>query len=369
MEGKLITLAIRTFDKAEVLKAVLEGKGIRVEIHNLDSTNSVAVGVRVRIQEKDLAKALGIIEAAESTWFGKISEDLSSCSDVLLPIDFNFSEVGYKAIDCGFQFADSIGAEIVFMHIYHNPVFSISSENDLGRYSISDGNTMRKTLDKITQNIETLTASLKERIESKKLPDIPFRFELKEGIPEDEILLYCKKKKPSMVIMDTHGKKLSDELLGSVTAEVMEYCQSPVLALPIESSFSSVQQINRVAFLTNFNQKDLIAIDRIIGLLQKDNLDMHFIHSSADKPEAWDEVILGGIKSYFSSHYPSLVTHYSFLESDEKFELLDKYITDNQIDVLAFNSRKRNIFSRLFHSGLSYKMVLHTDTPILVTHV
>ena len=63
MEDKLVTLAIRTYQRAQMIKSVLEQEGIETVIHNLNLENpEMAVGVRVRIREKDLPRALKIVE-------------------------------------------------------------------------------------------------------------------------------------------------------------------------------------------------------------------------------------------------------------------------------------------------------------------
>ena len=62
MEDKLVTLAIHTFEKAQILKTILETEGIEVYIHNVNQIQPVvSAGVRVRIKESDLPHALRII--------------------------------------------------------------------------------------------------------------------------------------------------------------------------------------------------------------------------------------------------------------------------------------------------------------------
>ena len=54
MEDKLVTLAIHTFEKAQMLKMILESEGIEVYIHNVNQIQPViSAGVRVRIKESD----------------------------------------------------------------------------------------------------------------------------------------------------------------------------------------------------------------------------------------------------------------------------------------------------------------------------
>lgn len=119
MEDKLITLAILTYAKAQILKNVLENEGIEAYIHNVNLIQPViSSGVRLRIKESDLPHALQIIES--SAW---LSEDIikgkESSSErnkekrkVLIPIDF--SNYSLKACQFGFSFANAINSEVVF---------------------------------------------------------------------------------------------------------------------------------------------------------------------------------------------------------------------------------------------------------------
>ena len=53
MEDKLVTLAILTYTKAQILKNVLENEGIETYIHNVNQIQPVvSSGVRLRIKEK-----------------------------------------------------------------------------------------------------------------------------------------------------------------------------------------------------------------------------------------------------------------------------------------------------------------------------
>ena len=367
MEDKLVTLAIRTYKRAQMIKTVLEENGIVTVIHNINLEHpELAVGVRVRIKESDLPMALRIVEEMESAWEHEPATGSTSTQKVLIPIDF--SDQVSKATDFGFHFADILAAEVVFLYVYFSPAFTISSNNDMSTYSISDSELLKKILSSANTEIENMTKQIHKRIANGELPNIPFSFEMKEGVPEDQILDYCKKNNPSLVVMGTHGRKLTNELIGSVTAEVMEACVSPVFAVPTLMTMHSPEDIKRVAFLTNFDQKDLIAIDRAISLFGPEDVEIYFIHAS-DKNAAWSEVMLAGIKSYFANHYPQLVTNYDLLNANDTPEFLNNYMVNHKINVLAFNSRRRNIFARLFNPGLAYKMVLHSDTPLFVTHV
>lgn len=120
MEEKLVTLAILTYSKAQILKNVLENEGIEACIHNVNLIQPIiSSGVRIRIRESDLPRALKIIES--SAWLAEdvVNEEKTEekhGKQVLIPVDF--SDYSMAACEFGFNFAAKIQAEVVLMHVY-----------------------------------------------------------------------------------------------------------------------------------------------------------------------------------------------------------------------------------------------------------
>lgn len=87
MEDKLITLVTLTYAKAEILKSVLESEGIMSELYNVNVIQPfVSSGVKVRINEKDLQRALEIVESG--SWL-KEDGDEPEKKNILVPVDFS----------------------------------------------------------------------------------------------------------------------------------------------------------------------------------------------------------------------------------------------------------------------------------------
>lgn len=365
MDDKLVTLAIRTYQRAQMIQNVLEEQGIATQIHNLNLEHpEMAVGVRVRIKESDLPKALKIVEEMECAW--EEDKSFKPIKTLLIPVDF--ADHVPKTIDFGFHMAKNLGAEIVFLYVYFSPAFTISMNNDVSTYSISDSELLRRIISSANADVENMENLIKKRIHDGELPNIKYHFELKEGVPEDQILDYCKKSNPVLVVMGSRGKKITNELLGSVAAEVMETCEAPVFAIPLMMAAKGIEDVKRIAFITNFDQKDLIAVDTVISTFNNPDLELFFIHAS-EKNQAWDEIMLSGIKTYFSSHYPKIKTSYAVVESTDSPEKVAEFVEKMQVDVLAFNSRRKKLFARIFNPGLAYKLIYHSDIPLFVTHV
>lgn len=70
--------------------------------------------------------------------------------------------------------------------------------------------------------MDRIVSLLKKKIENGLLPDIPFEFVLKEGLPEEEIIAFSKTYNPTLIVMGTRGKSKKDiDLIGSITGEVI----------------------------------------------------------------------------------------------------------------------------------------------------
>lgn len=235
-------------------------------------------------------------------------------------------------------------------------------------YQLTDDENVKNILQKVHADLNTLSDKVKAKVTSGEFPNVKYNCVLREGIPEEEILRYSKEYRPRIVIMGTRGKNQKDiDLIGSVTAEVIERSRVPVLAIPENTPFKQLAEAKRIAFITNFDQRDLIAFDSLIAALKPFHFSVSLIHLS-DVKDTWNEIKLGGIKEYFQKQYPDLEIHYDVVMNDDFLNSLDNYIKTNHIDIITLTTYKRNIFSRLFNPGIARKMIFHSDTPLLVIY-
>lgn len=373
MEEKLVTLAILTYSKAQILKNVLENEGIEAYIHNVNLIQPIiSSGVRIRIKESDLPRALKIIES--SVWLADevIKEEIPKTEyrskKILIPVDF--SDYSLKACEFGFNFAAEIHAEVVLMHVYFSPIYMPSLQYATEGYGIPIERDLgiRSMLEEIHNQLNKLTEEIKTRIVKRELPDVKYTCLLREGVPEEEILHYTRTEKPLMIVMGTRGQGEKEiDLIGSVTAEIIERSPTFVYAIPEHARVKNFKEIQKVAFITNFDQRDLIAFDSLITMFQDYKFKISFIHLNTDEQRrTWNEIKLAGIKEYFKKQYPQLDICYNVVTEDHLLVNLDDYVKAEQIDVLCITNYKRNIFARLFNPSIARKMIFHSDTPILI---
>ncbi len=369
MEDKLVTLAIHTFEKAQILKTILETEGIEVCIHNVNQIQPVvSAGVRVRIKESDLPHALRIIE--DSKW---LSEDAGQEEKagpeekkILIPIDF--SDYSIKACELGINHARKIGAEVMIMHAYFSPYFpSAIPLNDTQAYQVNE-ETAQNVLKRVRIDMENICTLLNRKIQSGELPPVKYDYVLREGLPEEEIIAYSKEYRPSLIVMGTRGKSQKDiDLIGSVTGEVIEVNKVPVLAIPENVPFDDLSEAKNIAFATSFNQRDLVVFDEFMEIIKPYTAHIHLFNISTSKDE-WNEIRLTGVNEYFKKQYPETDITHTVLDDGDLLLAIEKFVRDKHIDVIAISTYRRNILARMFNPSIARKMLFHTDTPLLVMH-
>ena len=144
-------------------------------IHNINQIQPlISSGVRVRIKEKDLPKALSIIES--SAWLSEsvIGENKVENKDkkrrILVPVDF--SSYSIKACEFAFNLAKTNDSEVVLLHIYFTPVYtSTLPYGDVFNYQISDDETVRTILQKVHSDLNHLSDTVKAKIKSGEFPN------------------------------------------------------------------------------------------------------------------------------------------------------------------------------------------------------
>ena len=376
MEDKLVTLAILTYTKAQILKSVLENEGIETYIQNVNQIQPVvSAGVRLRIKESDLPRALKITESsvwlAEDIVGDKSPEINVENKKILIPVDF--SGYSMKACEFGFNLAKTYKTEVVLLHVYFTPVYVSSLPyGDVFNYQINDEQTIKTILQKVHSDLNALSDKIKAKVANGEFPDVKFTCVLREGIPEEEILRYNKEQSARIIIMGTRGKNQKDiDLIGSVTAEVIDRSRTTVLAIPENTPFKQFDEVKRLAFITNFDQRDLIAFDSFINIWKPFHFSVSLIYLTDIKEakDTWNEIKLAGIKAYFQKQYPELKIEYDVVMNDDILKNLEQYIQTSKIDIITLTSYKRNIFARLFNPGIARKMLFHSDTPLLVINV
>ena len=374
MEDKYISLALHTDEHALALKKVLEAHGINVKLTRFVSEGSpIALGVKVMVQEKDIPLALKISESLEHLSTINPESVLSLQKDeLLIPVDFN--DYCICACKAGFEIADYLNLQPVILHAYPNQAFapSLGMDDfiDSGiNYNLEEEYTeieITKDLQKSGKiKMKDLIGRLHEMQKKGELPDIKFKALLEDGVAEDVIKEYSKVSPPSLIVMVTRGKeKKGEQLIGSVTAEVLDDCKVPVLSIPENCNFTMVRQLKEVVYLCNMDQHDLICVDTFMRLFEYPEVTITLI-PTIEKQGKNLKTKLIRLQDYFNKTYPT--AHFITTIISEKSFMADfnNYESQRGTELIVVPNRRKNAIMRLFNPGLAHRLLFERDLPLL----
>lgn len=370
MAETFITLAIHTYDYAVALRDRLVASGIEVQLENVDICNpSPAPGVRVRIPESSLPEALRIVECDAEKGLSQVVESLDGVRDrILVPVDF--SESAINAVKTAFAFAHVLKLKPEIMHVFATPYFDGSlSLTDNFTLDIRDTEVRKNLLDAAHEEMTRFRKRILALIGDGTLPPVKFSTTVREGLPEDVILDYTRSTPPQLVVMCTRSvKKKATQIMGSVTAEVLDACRVPVFTIPEDYNFQSSASLFPSVFFCNVDQHDLLAMDLFIRLF-KTVTGKIFLIPVNEKAGSKLDGRINALRTYFAERYPGYEFICEIPQSRDLRALMRNLVDNHKISMLVVPNKKKNIFARLINPGIAHKVIFEADAPMLALPV
>lgn len=367
-EDKIITLAIHSKRKALILKQVLENRGITVYLEELPQNNGLErtiENIAVKVKDSQVADALVIVE--EYKLFSDKNSVTSHLDDgrrrVLVAVDF--STYSMRACQLAFSIAKEIDAKVKILHVYNNIYYP--SHIPFADLLKEEGES--SMLDKSRKQMLDLCIEIDKRIIEHKLPSVNYSYSLREGIVEEEIESFIDEYKPSLLVLGIRGKSnIRKNLVGGVTADIIEMTDVPVLAVPENSPIETIKDIKHLAFFTNLHKRDLISFDYLVNfLIPYSGLKVTLVHvKKGDKKEfQMVETQLLGLKQTFMTKYPNLDISYKLISKEESAQDIKDFIEEENVGIVTVNTRRRNLFGRMFIPSTSRKILASMDVALL----
>lgn len=369
--SRLITVAIHTYEKALPVKALLESEGIAVTLQNVNLQQpEVSSGVRLRIDEKDLPLALRIIENADIFMPSGSDGGAERKHCVLVPIDF--SELSYKAIVSGFRLAKRHRHAIVLLHSYLAPHITANLQltNNL-TYDVNDVS-VNQIIGDINKNVEALRKRINGDIKAGLIPAVQYSFKIVEGVPEDAIVDYAKSDPPFLVVMATRSwARKERDLIGSVTAEVLDECRFSVLTVPETAESGAADAPQQILFFSNLDQSDMLAIDTLHRLYPEAASKVTIVNITQrrrlNEREADNAAM--ALADYCSRNFKDYEFETVPISPKNAIEELQRLNSEHHYSLIVVPNRKKNVFSRIFNPGLAHKLLFQADVSILAIPV
>lgn len=371
----LITLVVHNLDHALKLKEILEFHGICVTLEDVDC-EGLPLQVspkKVRIPISKLPLGLKILESGDNTAAPLALAKMTGMGNTLLiPVDF--SPMSLAAVKLGFLLAEKFNVEPVVLHAFTSP--SYIGENSESFYSVDyadeiiDDTAQADRLKRIaSQELLKFKKIIVEEQESGELPSIKFSTSLLEGIPEQVIQEYCKTNNPVVVVMATRGiHKKGIDLIGSVTAEVIDACRVPIVTVPENFAPSGLMHSKRVAVFCTFTGYDSLVLRWLMRTFDYPSAKFYLV-AAGDRPVLRSDSKLAQLCDYFAKTYPTA----SFTVSNQLSAGFDtrvsELIENEKIDLMIVPNKKSSAISRFFKPTLAHRILFEKDIPLIVLPV
>lgn len=281
---------------------------------------------------------------------------MTAFKNILVPTDF--SNCATNALHYAADLALTLKAKIHLYHTYHLPILIRSYAAGL--------------IDLNQELKEESEARLKKALDAFKVkyPTVDVQGETEYGLLMDQVPSAIKRYESDLIVMGTKGASGLDEyLVGSNAAYLIEATKLPVLVIPEQATFTSPKKI---AFTTDFQFGDVESLKKLAELMGAFKPEITVVHLSTHPITRLtkDAELMDWFKEMVEEHvaYPNISFQNKIRNTDNLTDI-DKFITDNQMDMVAMSTRQKSFLKKLFTGSLTRKMAYHTHLPLLAFHL
>jgi len=253
-------------------------------------------------------------------------------TSILVPVDF--SKESIKALAYAITMADKLNSSLVMLHVNHK----------------------NRQLDKITPQMDKLKAQVKFNGPAIVLEEL-----ILTGDPEEIILKTAKEIKPQFIVMGIDSSNILKELFwGSITTEMMEESECPVLGIPSDANFDGV--IDRIGVAINYQKEDFALLDYIRKINQFFEAEIVCFHVDTTHTEEFTNQMEDFMAS-LKNEDQSIIFH--VLEDGIYSKAVTNFVKQEKIDFVVMLTHQRNFLEELFNYSKAKNLAMHTNTGVL----
>jgi len=375
MKDRIITLATYSYSRAQLLQSRLESEGVECFLKNINLLQSaIGGGVKVRIREEDLTKALNVIEELKLSYVEKeedklVTPQIMELNRIMVPVDFSDSTP--RICDYAYNLAKKFHADILLFHTYFASAIETVPFSDSYTYNATVVEVLAEVEKNAKTKIDEICENLKDRVKRDNIDGVEIEARLSGGIASSEIRSMVKTYKPDLLVMGSRGETAgTSNLLGSVVSSIVEDVEVPMLILSDRGENPDLEDIKEIMYATDFDKADFRAIATLKYIAQPFDMNIHCVHFETpdENDDQLDEHRMGVLRKYLKRTLGDDTVQCHIIKMEDKMEGIETYINDHDIGLVAIMARKHNILERVFFGQMSRKLFVKTHMPILIFH-
>jgi nucleotide-binding universal stress UspA family protein len=268
---------------------------------------------------------------------------------ILVAIDF--SDASRKAAEYAAGLAKVYDAKLVLLHAFYMP-FPVGDAPGYIPLSLEEIQQENEAF--LQREIEYLAEQFQVKADGY----------VKMGMAAGVIKDSANEIKADLVIMGMKGAGQTGGIFGSTVIACIRKTKQPLLIIPQNSQFSSIQHIS---FAADFGNKTGTESYQILeDIVAKFNADIQVIHVQKNDGDMTADEVAGKLKAEMDLGKLKHTIH--TVGSDNVEKGINDFIDSHPTDMLVMVAHHHSLFERWFGSIHTNLMAYHAHLPLLVLH-
>ncbi|MEL6133177.1 MAG: universal stress protein, partial [Bacteroidota bacterium] len=195
-------------------------------------------------------------------------------------------------------------------------------------------------------------------------PNVEVEVILEAGRAVNQICEVCERIEADLILMGTRGAASPfEQILGSITHQVIQRADVPVLAIPAEATYEPLRVMMYAMGIEQADFKVLARLKEIADLLGAKVICTHVKKDT----DTWAKLDLQMLNEIYQMEREGEIEFY-VTQFHDVMHGLHKFVTEHQVDWLVMTTHESSQIRHLFDPSLTRQMVLYTDVPLLAFH-
>jgi nucleotide-binding universal stress UspA family protein len=268
---------------------------------------------------------------------------------IIVPIDF--SDASINAAEYALEMAIQLKAKIKLLHVYQIPIYY----GDVPILASDD--------DKIT-HLKAKLQEVKKQLLHNLDSNLEIAIQLSIGDFMPQLNELCSNTTPYCVVIGCQGKSGFDNIfLGSNAIDAMKNLRYPIIAVPIDATFSSIKNIGLACdFEIEMDKKIVNTIENFAT-----DFGAQLFICNIGKEYEYNVDTIYGLHKLGNQLNNTKITKY-FLENDNVEDGLTIFEKECKLDIITMFPKTYHFFEKIIHISATKKLVLSSSIPILALH-
>jgi nucleotide-binding universal stress UspA family protein len=271
---------------------------------------------------------------------------------ILVPTDFSTCSI--NAVHYAADLANHIQAKIVLFHAFHPPVM-VSEVPDM--LSITEMKDLQ------IENLEKLATEIK----AKHGENLQIETVCESGFAVDEIQIYQEENENDLIIMGMkHVGQFTEKVIGSLTTTLMYKSFCPILSIPENYSFKS---INEIVLATDFNDSSPnLIFEPLIAFIETFDAHLHLLNVAKNVHEMV-EASHSATEEKYKKTFETIKHSVHYIKNESVVEGINHFITSREMDLVVMIPKKHTFWENILHEPQTKKIAFHANIPVMALSV